>query len=414
MGTWWLPSAEKKVYRGTLRLSPNGITLRILGDRDEVEHWKRYSSQSKGPINGILFDGRKATLTEAFASGASSAALAEQNIVVNLCIIGRHFSSDDKISFDAIDLYLTNFENWLQHSPFKMHKRSTKRIRETYSFEYPKTLFEVSVPSLGATIKSTHQSQFMFPGYTSLELKHRPGISVHTERGIDKERLWHLPYSLGQLFSLLIGYPVHPMQIRCFDEGDPSSYAEIYYSLFERVKNNERVHPSDILFSFKDMRRKLGNVFENWFSKEKVERPIRNLFYSQFSKTETRSLTHFLNYIQAIEIFARVHYPQKSMSDIKFRGVHSSLLSAIPRQCTEEQRSELEGKISNLNQPSLRQRMGMVMKRMPKRARNALGIDNDYIGKLVRTRNYFTHYSSDRNILSEDELWLATDKSTLR
>ncbi len=370
-------------------------------------------------MNGTLFHGEKVTLTSAFgSSGGSGGGIETQEIVANLCIIGGHFGSDQEITFDSLTVYLSNFENWLQYSPFrfKHFPKTPKKVINKVSCESIETLFNVEVPSLMGKIKTSHPLSFKKDfSYTNVDWTHTPGVTIETNSLIDKNNLWEMPFSLEQLFSLLMGHAVSMRRIECFNKDYPnegSDLFEIYIPLFEKANFDfGKYHPGDVIFSFPRARRKLKKVFDIWFSRKLIERPIRNLFHSQFSEINKKTLSHFLNYMQALEIYARINFNHPLMSKNKFVEVRDALISAIPANCSMEQRKEIEGKINNMNHPSLRQRLGKLMNKLPKEVQEVFGFEEDYIAKLVKTRNYFTHYSSKKDsTFSEDDLWVATDK----
>ena len=419
LGTWWLSSNPEDKFRGVLKLAPNGILLKLDGKRNSLCHLLNYSSNKMGLMNGKLAHGEKVTLTNGFASnGGSGDGIDTQEIIANLCLIGGHFGSDEDIKFDSLTVYLSSFENWLQYSPFKFKPlpKYSKKIVNKVSCESIETLFDIEVPSLMGKIKTSHNLSFKRDfSYTNVDWTHTPGISIETNSLIDKKNLWEMAYSVEQLFSLLMGHPVSVRRIDCFNKDYPkdgSNLFEVYIPLFEKANfDSGKYHPGDVIVSFPQAKRKLKKVFDIWFSQKTEERPIRNLFHNQFSEINKKTLSHFLNYMQALEIYARINFNQPLIPKSKFINIRDKLISVIPSNCSIEQRLEVEGRINNMNYPSLRQRLGNLMGKLPKEVQEVFGFKEEYIGTLVRTRNYFTHYSSnDKSIFSEDDLWVATDK----
>jgi hypothetical protein len=412
LGTWWKASDPKRTHRGVLKLTPNGISLNLDGERNSLVGFLNYNSSKDGPINGMALDGRKFTLTKAFSGGGSFSVQETHKIFSNLCVIGGYFETDANIKFDNLTVYLSQFENWLQFTPFKSRDNFIKGIHSV-SFRHPDTLFEIEVQSIPGRIRTAHSMSFSGGFFEKIEWTHLPGITIETNALIDESKLWDLTYSMEQLFSLLLGFPVHPKFINCSNKRGAPELFNIYFSLYGKAGiGSEDYDAYEVIMPLPKIKSKLPKIFNAWFSLALKERPLRHLFSGRFSESGKYTTAHFLNYMQALEIYARINFHKPLMNINKFSKVRAALLSAIPGNISRVEVGELEGKIKNMNQPSLRQRMKELISALPKGAREPFGFDDSYIAKLVNTRNFFTHYSlkPTRGIFSENELMRVIDK----
>lgn len=419
-GEWRAASIRDQRYLGTLKLSPSSMSLEVHGDASAINRLKGYSSDKNGLINGTLIDGRKVTLTSAFAIGRPrGAVIAYERILANLCILGAHFPTDESITFDRMHVFLHDFEHWLDYSPFDTCEQSVgdKITKYFATCEIQESLFNFDIENLGK-ISTAHHFSFREVRDTNLAWNHLPGLEIDSKGGIHKARIERLHYSLSQLFSLLIGEPTAARRITCVNYVNEVSSSEVYICLHDAVGLTQaQVQTSDMLVPYARIAEELPRVFSKWFEKVQIENEVglRDLFYRAFSEGRTRSVSQFLNYMQVLEAQAR----DCPRTPLLSRGAFKRLKQQINDLVTSSTDPELSKadpqildalrkKIDLLNQPVLKTTLARFIGSLPKELVRVFGFDKSFTDKLVDTRHYYTHYGEvTKPIFSGTELMMS-------
>lgn len=213
--------------------------------------------------------------------------------------------------------------------------------------------------------------------------------------------------------------PTYPKRIEAggndveFSPGRMGKERIAIYILNSAGASKEEVHPADMLVIFPTIKESVSNILEAWFSKAELLRPVFTLFFGSMYFSSMYPRFHFLNLIQAAETFHRNMRKGKYTSKGAFEKICQVLKKAIPEEVCGEFRESLESRISFGNEYSLRTRIKLLFMELEDETRQLLTQDvKALVGKIVATRNYFTHYTSSlkKKALSGDELHYANQK----
>ena len=208
--------------------------------------------------------------------------------------------------------------------------------------------------------------------------------------------------------TLFIGYPVYPISLSA-QPYDCRSYelVQIYYATIN-AQVFENLHQKDIEITFRDLIKFPNNyvvdVINNWFKKIETIGPISDLFFLTIYNSSMKPHLCFLTLMDAVETFHRRVCGERHINSGKYINpedyqlVQKTLFNAIPNGLNPDLKENLKSKISSSNLFSLKMRLKdlrnykrggfnwfkMIMESETKD-------EEEFIGKLVFTRNYYTH-----------------------
>jgi hypothetical protein len=154
-------------------------------------------------------------------------------------------------------------------------------------------------------------------------------------------------------------------------------------------------------------------MFEAWFSKAELLRAVYTLFFGSMYFSDMYPRFHFLNLIQAIETFHRNIRKGQYLTETDFEPIRTALTSAIPEGVGSDLRAALTNKIRYGYEYSLRKRLGQLFAELEPQTIKLITDDPaTFAGKIVDTRNYFTHYTDELKKLAfeDDEVHYANYK----
>ncbi|WP_417830977.1 HEPN domain-containing protein [Terasakiella sp.] len=422
-GTWWIPDQPDSKSIGRLTLSPtNGILLRIESpDRGVLATYQGCDVNRNGTIHGVLFNGQyEISILDAFSSGGSQnrSGMGHQNVIGNVCVVGKHISSRSEKFFDSIDLQIGGLTDWLRHNPFDVSFSDTDG--DLYSLrckEIDSVLdFEIEAEQLAFSVFRN----FSFPcsQFGDCEVKYSPSLIIQGTETFSMSDAEQLTYSLENLFSIMMGMATSVLKLKCFCNGDESNKHSVYIPLYDRQKLlSDTPHPGDILVPFPDFKESMPSIFENWFKSQETEKASRGLFASSFREKFSYNTPRFLNCVQALEVVAQEHVVACGGSE---NGIVDQATFKNLKSCFKSLLKKLEidpsaigllcDKFARINGSPLRSKVDALVKSMPETVRNGLTLDDDYIAKVIRTRNFYTHYGKKENIFDNDQIPRVIDK----
>jgi hypothetical protein len=173
------------------------------------------------------------------------------------------------------------------------------------------------------------------------------------------------------------------------------------------------MHPADMLLIFPTIKDSFSSILEGWFSKAEALRPVHTLFFGSMYFSSMFPRFHFLNLIQAIETFHRDMRAGEYLSKEAFEPIRQVLVQAIPEEVPRDFRDSLKNKIGFGYEYALRKRIHGLLKELEDQTVQLLTKKvNDFVGRMVDTRNYFTHYppALKKTAFSGDDLHYANYK----
>lgn len=202
---------------------------------------------------------------------------------------------------------------------------------------------------------------------------------------------------------------------RNIDVKEIIGYKRDYYRVFDnrRIYNEIKIYSKDsykdsyeepriddMLFDLSSTTHNKVPLFQNWFLKYELLKPILNLYNSSIIYEKMPTETIFLNIVQALETYHSRFICNKK-EDYKKR-VENDILKDVPEKLKEAHYEYLFDKTQqdkNTNYIILKSRLNDLMLanfdiiffNMSNKA-----FPYDFVEKVVDTRHYFTHYSKSK------------------
>ncbi len=426
-GHFWLPGNEQNVVPGVLNFRNDDIALGLFGLLRSDSTGRHQNLLPGHETSIILGHGNNQAFTlyrnTEISTNLFSAGHPTSTVSSNFLFVGEHYESESDLRFDSLTVNFTDLEEWVAEVPFKrgnFRKEGHKLTSTEVTYTFPDA-FEIDVPRLDATIRLTFRLISEGPGYRSHTLEHFAYLEVTPKQSKDFRWFMDALVDLQHLLALFVHQPVYPKVIEMYrktGEGPTARYSEsskVYYCHSDRnVQGASR--PVDMLLPLPKIRTHLPGVLAAWFAKLDELRDVSNLHFGALYRPKMYLESHFLVLMQALESFSRSLHDGNYLSDTDYQRVADALCAAIPPDIDSDLKASLKSRIKYGNEYSLRKRLGLIFDSLQSETLGLLSNDaGRFKGKIIDTRNYYTHYSEElkRKILEGEDLYWANQRLRL-
>lgn len=415
-GYFWLPEDPDNKVPGNLSISEKGeIRVEVMGLFSEflAAVKDRFSGfvREFDRVLGVVEDGGKVTLEKCLYQPSRlslSGGLSGSTILAHLAFIGAHFDSQEELEFSEFTLAVDGLEEWLFISGIEMDQDLDNRCG-SISYGLPdeislrlndglnlKFVFSLEFPQISSPVTRAGVSQAT---YMQLEANE----PLHIESALSVAR------KLSNFLSLAIDQSVSFRSIevapgRAPEDAEVNSIPAIrVYGQF--LPATDQVAPISwprFLFRYSEVEDRLERLLVTWLEVYSSLEPVLNLYFSNRSNSFQYLDVKCLHLAQGIEALHRKLHPENKVMPAKvFKVITSMLLQC----CPPEHRNWLKGKIRNANEPALGQRV----KDMIEPFKCWIGNSKErkrFVRKVVNTRNYYTHFTDEREGKADTSLEL--------
>jgi hypothetical protein len=413
-GFWWSPKSPGHKVAGTLRYTVSQrMTLDLLGSLDESGSDENEDSDL---ILGTADGNRAFTLQGLIRTKSRSVGrkVFSSSYLVDRIFEGKHFSSTKDIKFTSVSVSYTSFEDWFADLPF--HETTdntdvpTDAVKLIASHVVPYPIFECRVDSLNSAI----EAKLGFEGSIGIrELKWRSTgyIDIVPDEPSSFDWFWQVHADIRNLLTLLMNEPTYAKLMCAYGDAIETSPGRVskeriyVYFMNSSGASQEEIHPADMLLIFPAIKDNISMILEAWFSKAELLRAVYTLFFGSMYFSHMYPRFHFLNLIQAVETFHRNMRMGQYLSEEAFEPIRVTLTTAIPNDIPRDFRESLKNKIRYGYEYSLRKRLRQLFAELEPETTNLITNNvTALIGKIVDTRNYFTHYTDElKKLAFEDD-----------
>jgi len=390
-GVWWDSENPEKHCSGTLYYTPdNGTHLDIIGGlRKEASERSDYQL-----LLGMTTTGKKITLMNCFVVNNSFGCLGIESTryLVNVCFVGAHFSSTEKIIFNNMYFRVLNLDEWVWKDGFEI-----KLDDESYTIKYKrpnKKEFIVGNLKIGLYFNQIGPKRCMVQKDISIQQKIY--IRISFPNGVNFEEFLKVIDHLNNFITLALDKPTKVIELSGNTECNKQIIAgrehypevDIYYNRRNSCKYKDGILPTNMLFNYLQIENNFEDYLNNWFNKREVLEPVLNLYFGVIYDENMYLDQRFLNIIQAIEAYHRRTQNNKELSDDEHIKRFAAVMDTIP----DEYKEWVSGRLQYGNEPVLRKRL----KELFLQIKDVVEVSNNdiksLINKLCITRNYLTHY----------------------
>lgn len=415
-GVWWLPNKPEEKISGTFRFAPHeGAILDLIGSFKDIKDMDRILEPEI--ILGISSNGKGITLHRCVEtkSSLSFPGLLTSSFYAVVVFIGTHFQKTEDIKFKSLTVRYSHLDEWVNISGFDIrHDRDEAAIK----YKVPEAI-EASINNdyrVFIDIRATYPTLSIVQQEASIKQKTYIRIVPSEEKPLDQ--YLNIMYHIQNFLSLGIMEPVYPLVIEGITEmnkemiKDRAYYppVEISYKLPDIPKASKTLLPFfDMLFTFKDISDRFEYFLKNWFKKVELLGPVYDLYFGTLYNPHMYLQHRFLNLIQAIESYHRRVMKNYELPEKEHNERIKEILDAIPQKYKKWLSYKL-GKYSN--EPDLGRRLGEILGKCPEIVNSLIADKNNFVQKVVVTRNYLTHYDSSlkERAAEGEELYHVTQK----
>jgi ApeA N-terminal domain 1 len=415
-GKWYTPERPRKKISGTLKFIPGeDIILEIDGifeDSTDFDSSSKHTKSNLDIILGISPEGEEITLYKSHwrRSRGSSYML----IYVSAILVGKHFKRIEDIRFKELRLEFTNLNEWYARPGFKTPENVPPNQFAIHAVE-PETVNLMSSDKYHVDIRSFSTVK---DRRSEVQVTQKSQITVYLNAAENLDSCRSLIRKIQNFLALAMTEAPYPISIVALKGEQFTKRAlplnrpvKIYYRPTLPYARKE-IYGPEMLFTLPDIRHE-ANALRNWLEKSETIEPVFTLYFaiqhSPFMYLETR----FLYLAQAVETYHRTTYGGKYQDDdIYLNGLYAALVSSLPSDIDKGFRESLvKGKFRYAHEYSLRKRLTEMLKvlrdSLPDNVFRNSEHREQFVNKVVTTRNYLTHYDkgSMENVVKNAELF---------
>ena len=403
-GKWWLPGEEDSQIDGTLTYSPaDGAILELSGAFGDLSRAiGRQGLSTARIILGTTASGNRISLLNCAESHRSLGAVygpgyATTSYRVQVALVGTHFPSYEEVTFASLHVHYSHLDAWSDFQYFDYaQEEGVKKI--SYTSPAP----TVAHLGDGVTISVTSAGSERWEGSpvtcVTIEREARIGIQIGERAHFDE---FLNPIRLTQIFlSLGVGAAVHPMKVtgsrqEMVEDVMIPRPVEIFYRPPRAAPPQRTLLPSDMTFTLAGITDRFEPFLRNWFDNADLLRPVVNLYFATLPESVMFAEQRFLTLTRALESFHRQRHGGQYLSPEKYTPAREELVAAIPDWISGDHRDALRTRLKYGYEYSLRKRLGDLFDAHEPVLRDVFPDTTTFIDKIVKTRNYLTHYDED-------------------
>ena len=421
-GIWWLPENPNNKVSGKLKFHPvKGLKLQLIGSFKRLNNLNTFLQPPI--ILGITSNGKIITLYKCYESQShmSMPGFLSSSFIASFAFLGCHFEKEEEIRFDSLSLNYFHLEEWTGITGFRFKMETDPKnhlTKHEIIYSFPE--------KVGAKIGNLNISfDYNFTsggdGLKEVNLRHTTFIKIKPNKSLHFNDYQDVCYHIQNFLSLAIGKAVFPIIIkgkseRCSTKSQSGKaiYPDIfiYYATNSLFETSSKIYPFDMLFTFRDISGKFENILKNWFEKAEMLKPVYDLYFGTLYNSRMYLQHQFLSMTQAVEAYHRRKFEGKYLLDEDYEPIYNGFKDVINKLDVEASfKNALINRLRYGNEFSLRKRLKDLFAEYQSITQNFIKDENNFINRVVDTRNYLTHYDKKlRNIADGEDLYRITQK----
>lgn len=372
------------------------VQLKLSNEIIEIEFSSK--NQHYGIIKTIIgiFNGfGKVTLINCQYIGMSSGAGTEiKKYSAEYLFKGEFIYDPESFYYDGVNIEMAGLLDWTKISAISNHLFTDKRltIEDTEAIEiYNSNNFSVEIfSSYGINTKQKNNQ---------VTIKENVGLRIKSKNGdINIWEYLHLIIELKKIFFILGNRSTQIDKTNFYKgEGMP---VRLYW-----IGNNSLGSPDPISpkIKFEDIKNDLNNIINNWFEKKDIHTSIE-LILEKSINNKLSNENYFLNICFSIETFHRRFKNYRLFDKAEFKSIRKEILKSIEKSDVEEL---ISNNLAHINEPNFRKRLFDFKSDFVEVLPKEWNIE-EYINKILKTRNYLVHRSSKKKIFDEFDMLYAS------
>lgn len=373
-----------KSYDATLNIENNSYVLDVKGDCFSFSDYKI--------IQGEFQDLGYVTLVECYLSGRSSGFISSFKYNVLHIIEGVKINQFEELNFSSLSIEMPILKNWINKTSLKGDLVFNKKIEYlgTQKFDLYKS-DEIELTASLYCKESFSKKNITIEEYFELNISANNNLNLFDFLDYYRKTKLLLNF-FGQHHSANDYFYLKENNI-IYENQDEPLIMKLQTSSVNFINNLN----FNFNFSFDDLIDSYQDIFDSWFNNQMLEDSINLVAEKSFLKLSGE--TYFLNTCFSLETLHRKHFRNNIYEEILFDKIKNGIIEKL----NEEEKKLILDKLKFANEPSFRKRL----KDFKEDFSIAIKGDfkkNDFIGKIVDTRNYLVHRGEKKNVLDNIEM----------
>lgn len=413
-GIWWLPGHRDNFITGKLTYNHReGLTLETLGDFSPQEQkLPDFDASYQKVIHGQSKNGILITLSRCYRTNytVSFGGLSSQKFRPLDGFFGSNIDDPSTMKFEIGTFSATNFESWYGELPIKESQDDKSKI--VLEFTRPKScLFYLE--SFKSKIKTHNVLNMKSEGWFDRTWVYRSFINFIPDE--KQDYFWFVEHSAKILNFLTLMTGVNSkltsLRLTIDKKMNKEKFVYVIYSQDPNENFEKDISFHHMLLGRPHIGTDLPKVLNSWARDTVALGPVHDLFFSVIAKPDMYVQSQFLHLMQAIETYHRRTYEGKYLNSEDFAKALESLKSAIPEWISPEFQQVLRGKMSFMNELSLRSRLKILFSGLPTElVQTFIGDSKRFLQNITQMRDQLTHYSNSEGQLDTQHLYDCTLK----
>ncbi|GIZ07909.1 HEPN domain-containing protein [Flavobacterium sp. UMI-01] len=325
----------------------------------------------------------------------------EGKLSVNYILCGIQIDNEDDLKFSSLSVTMPSLMKWINKTVFKGYLIGDEKM----SIEYPETIDFGNFGNF--TLEAFFGFNQNYDNERTIILK--DFITLKIRANNSNLSLWEF-LDIYRKFKKFLAF------INVFEKNNDSFV--FFNNNFKHKFNDSPIRMKFYMssFNFRDagindvrtptfdiVKESVNSILQNWYSKSDIYHSV-NLILEKYFQARLSRETYFLNSCFAIEIYHRRFQKNNKLPSAEFKKLKKAIIEKLE---TPQEVAFFKDKLSYANEPSFRERLlsfkEYLLFILPK------NIDSDnFIKKVVLTRNYIVHRGSSENTFSGLELYYAS------
>ena len=392
-GTFWLPEEPDSKFAGVLRISESGrATLELREETRRLDFLIDEAIRIEGRADSIGYVTLEQCQTLSFSFSSSYT----WRFHVRYVLVGVRYEVGETPYFQQVRFSVEGLDDWLALSGFEIDKTAYFSNQDHISIEFqiPETIevhlsddldmefcFGASYPSISRVITEATIRQNAY-----IRLKSKKSLHIDDIVQLSLKIRNFLCFAIGQTVSIRT-FAVQTDEIRSEYDDSLMVPISVYFQSPHHPDEAPEIQDLRMLFRYPEIEDDIGARFGHWLEGYEMYKPTLDLYFTARFDFAMYLAVRFTNLVQALEAMHRVMSEDTVMPVEEFTAIQDSLLL----KCPPEWRGWLKTRLQYDNELSLRQRL----KRLVEPFQEWFGNNKcreAFVGKVVNTRNYLTHY----------------------
>lgn len=396
-GYFWLPAKPDNRLPGVLRVTETGETnVEVIGIFGDTLAEMNDSTPELGRIVGVIENGDIITLDRCFYRNRniSFGGISKSTIHANFLLRGVQYDEGEPVTFSRFQFSFEGLDEWLSVSGLRVEHNWRERSASIH-FNPPK---EIAV-QLADGIGFTFTFCWNLPGapiVREAKITQKAYITLTSESLRPIEDFLALVFKLNNFLCFATDETVsldsatgfsHEITREVGNDEKREVPIAVYYESNPVSEGHPKLHLHNMLFRYGHIANQLEPILNSWLSNYEISAPAFNLYFASKSGAHKYLDGRFLSLAQGIETLHRRNLQETLMPDREF----DQLVATIVEGCPAVRREWLSKKLEYANEFPLRKRIQQMLEPFE----SLYGGSKErkqFIGKVIDTRNYLTHY----------------------